>query len=112
MRMWKKSIWAQTQRLLKPSHTFPRQHGCADVEMQDVRPPPGFEPEVVKAGYDVNLVRSGQPEPGSSSPVTAHEDRMLDVEESQPRAPGNGRLGHNPDQAVDDQAIDNQAVDN
>ena len=28
---------------------------CADVEMQDVWPPPGFEPEVVKAGYDVNL---------------------------------------------------------
>ena len=28
----------------------------ADVEMQDIRPPPGFEPEVAKAGYDVNLV--------------------------------------------------------
>ena len=73
----------------------------ADVEMQDIRPPPGFEPEVAKAGYDVNLVRSDQPELGSSSPVMAGEDRMLDVEESQPKAPGNGRLGHNPDQAVD-----------
>ena len=73
----------------------------ADVEMQDIRPPLGFEPEVAKAGSDVNLVRSDQPEPGSSSPVTAGEDRMLDVEESQPRAPGNGRLGHNPDQAAD-----------
>ena len=71
-----------------------------DVEMQDVRPPPGFEPEVVKAGYDVNLVCLDQPEPGSSSPVTAGEDRMLDVDESQPRAPGNGRPGHNPDQAA------------
>ena len=80
---------------------IPRADICDDVEMQDVRPPPGFEPEVVKTGYDVNLVRSDQPEPGSSSPVMAGEDRMLDVEESQPRAPGNGRPGHNPDQAAD-----------
>ena len=80
---------------------IPQADGCADVEMQDVRPPPGFEPEVVKAGYDVNLVQSDQAEPGSSSPVTAREDWMLDVEESQPRTPGNGQPGHNPDQAVD-----------
>ena len=80
---------------------IPQADVCADVEMQDVQPPPGFEPKVVKAGYDVNLVRSDQPELGSSSPVTAGEDRMLDVEESQPRAPGNGRPGHNPDQAAD-----------
>ena len=69
--------------------------------MHDVWPPPGFKPEVIKARYDVNLVLSDQPEPGSSSPVTAGEDRMLDVEESQPRAPGNGWPGHNPDQAAD-----------
>ena len=80
---------------------IPQADVCADVEMQDVRPSPGFEPEVVKTGYDVNLVCSDQPEPGSSSPVTAGEDRMLDVEESQPRAPGNGQPGHNPDQAAD-----------
>ena len=80
---------------------IPQADGCADVEMRDVQPPPGFEPEVAKAGYDVNLVRSDQAEPGSSSPVTAREDWMLDVEESQPKAPGNGRPGHNPDQAVD-----------
>ena len=73
----------------------------ADVEMQDIWPPPGFEPKVAKAGYDINLVCSDQPEQGSSSPVTAGEDRMLDVEESQPKAPGNGRLGHNPNQAAD-----------
>ena len=73
----------------------------ADVEMQDIQPPPGFEPEVAKAGYDVNLVCSDRPEQGSSSPVTAREDRMLDVEESQPKAPGNDRPGHNPDQAAD-----------
>ena len=80
---------------------IPKADACDDVEMQDVRPPLGFEPEVVKAGYDVNLVRSDQPEPGSSSPVTAGEDRMLEVEESQPIAPGNGRPGHNPGQAAD-----------
>ena len=80
---------------------IPQADGCADMEMQDIRPPPGFEPEVVKAGYDINLVCSGQAELGSSSPVTVREDRMLDVEESQPKAPGNGRPGHNPDQAVD-----------
>ena len=80
---------------------IPKADVCGDVEMQDVWPPPGFKPEVVKAGYDVNLVRSDQPEQGSSSPVMAGEDRMLDVEESQPRAPGNGRPGHNPDQAAD-----------
>ena len=80
---------------------IPKVDVCDDVEMQDVRPPLGFEPEVVKAGYDVNLVHSDQPELGSSSPVTAGEDRMLDVEESQPRAPGNGRPGHNPGQAAE-----------
>ena len=53
---------------------IPQADVCADVEMQDVRPPLGFEPEVIKAGYDVNLVCSDQPEPGSSSPVTAGED--------------------------------------
>ena len=80
---------------------IPQADAYTDVEMQDVRPPPGFEPEVVKAGYDVNLVCSDRAKPGSSSLVTAGEDRMLDVEESQPRAPGNGRPGHNPDQAAD-----------
>ena len=80
---------------------IPQADTCADVEMQYVRPPPGFEPEVVKAGYDVNLVCLDQPKPGSSSLVMAGEDRMLDVEESQPRAPGNGRPGHNLDQAAD-----------
>ena len=78
---------------------IPKADVCEDVEMQNVRPPPGFEPKVIKAGYDVNLVCSSQPKPGSSSPVMVGEDRMLD--ESQPRAPGNGRPGHNPDQAAD-----------
>ena len=80
---------------------IPKADVCDDMEMKDVRPPPGFEPEVVKAGYDINLVCSDQPQLGSSSLVTAGEDRMLDVEESQPRAPGNGRPGHNPDHTAD-----------
>ena len=57
---------------------IPKADVCGDVEMQDVRPPPGFEPEVIKAGYYVNLICSDQPKPGSSSPVTAG-DWMLDV---------------------------------
>ena len=80
---------------------IPKADVCANMEMQDIRPPPGFEPEVAKVGYDMNLVRSDQPEVDSSSPVTVGEDRMLDVEESQPKAPGNGRPGHNPDHAAD-----------
>ena len=71
------------------------------MEMQDVRLPPGSEPEVAKTGYDVNLVHSDQAKLGSSSPVTAGEDRMLDVEESQPRAQVNSWPGLNPDQAAD-----------
>ena len=80
---------------------IPKADVCDDVEMQDLRPPLGFEPKVIKAGYNINLVHSDQPEPGSSSPVTVGEDQMLDVEENQPRAPGNSRPGHNPDQAAD-----------
>ena len=80
---------------------IPQADMYTDVEMQDVRPPPGFQPEVTKAGYDVYLVWSEQAELGSTSPVTAGEDQMLDVEESQPKAPGDGRPGQNPNQAAD-----------
>ena len=80
---------------------IPQADVYADVEMQVIRPPPGFEPEVAKAGYDVNLVCSDQPELGSSSPVMAGKDWMLDVEKSQPKTPGNGWPGHNPNQAFD-----------
>ena len=79
---------------------IPKADACADVEMQDIRPPLGFEPEVARSGYDVNLVRSDPAELGSSSLVTAGEDWMLD-EESQSKAPGNGRPGQNPDHATD-----------
>ena len=67
----------------------------ADVEIQESHSPPGFEPEVARSGYDVNLVRPNPAKPGSSSPVTAMEDRML----NDPKTPGAGRPGsdENPD---------------
>ena len=67
---------------------IPKVYACANMEMQDIRPPPGFKPEVAWSGYDFNLVRSDPAEPGSYSPVTVGEDWMLD-EEGQPKAPGN-----------------------
>ena len=53
--------------------------------------PRGFEPEVTRSGYDVNLVHTNPTEPGSTSPVTAREDKMLD--EAVSRTPGAGWLG-------------------
>ena len=35
---------------------IPQADAFADVEMQESRPTPGFEPEVSRVGYDVNLV--------------------------------------------------------
>ena len=66
-----------------------------DVEMQESQPPPGFEPEVSRSGYDVNLVRSNPTELGSTSPVTAMENQMLDGASS--KTPGAGRPGTNED---------------
>ena len=63
---------------------IPQPDAFTDVEMQESRPPPGFEPEVSKVGYDVNLVRSASTEPGSTSPVTARENQMLDGATEQP----------------------------
>ena len=74
---------------------IPQADAFADVEMQESRPPPGFEPEVSKVGYDVNLVRSNPTEPGSTSPVTAKENKMLDGANT--RTPGAGQLGANED---------------
>ena len=56
---------------------IPQPDAFADVEMQESRPPPGFEPKVSKVGYDVNLVRSASIEPGSTSPVMARENQMF-----------------------------------
>ena len=70
-----------------PLHTDP-----ADVEMEDA--PSGFEPEVSRSGYDVNLVwHSGNTAPGSISLVIAQENQLLDEDAGLTRAPGTGRLG-------------------
>ena len=70
---------------------IPQADAFADVEMQESQPPPGFELEVSRSGYDVNLVCSNPTEPGSTSPVTVMENEMLDGATS--RTPGAGWLG-------------------
>ena len=70
---------------------IPQADAFADVEMQESHPPLGFEPEVTRSGYDVNLVRTNPAEPGSTSAVMAWEDKMLD--EMVSRTPGAGRPG-------------------
>ena len=72
---------------------IPQADTFADVEMQESQPPPGFEPEVSRSGYDVNLVCSDPPEPGLTSPVTAMENQMLDG--ASPRTPRAGWPGTN-----------------
>ena len=74
---------------------IPQADAFADVETQKSQPPPGFEPEVSRSGYDVNLVCSNLTELGSTSPVTAIENEMLDGASS--RTPGAGQLGTNED---------------
>ena len=70
---------------------IPQADAWADVEMQESHSPPGFEPEVSRSGYDVNLVHTNPTEPGSASPVSVGEDKMLDGANS--RTPEAGRLG-------------------
>ena len=74
---------------------IPQADAFADVEMQESHPPLGFEPEVSRSGYDVNLVHSNPTEPGLTSPVTARENGVLDGVTS--RTPGAGRPGTNED---------------
>ena len=74
---------------------IPQANAFTDVEMQESQPPPGFEPEVSRSRYDVNLVRSNPTEPGSTSPVMAMENEMLDGASS--RTPGADRPGTNED---------------
>ena len=65
----------------------------ADVEMEEVNVTTGFEPEVGRTGYDVNLIwHLDDTTPGSISPVTAQESQMLD-EDLTSKAPGTGRPG-------------------
>ena len=70
---------------------IPQADAFADVEMQESQPPPGFELEVSRSGYDVNLVRSNPTKPGSTCPVMAMENQMLGRASS--RTPGAGRPG-------------------
>ena len=71
---------------------IPQADAWANVEMQESHSPPGFEPEVSRSGYDVNLVCTNPTEPGSASLVTVGEDKMLD-EGANSRTPGAGWLG-------------------
>ena len=66
---------------------IPKADAWADVEMHESNSPPGFEPEVSKSGYDVNLVHTDPTGLGSASPVMAGEDKMLN-EEVQSKASG------------------------
>ena len=68
---------------------IPQADAYADVEMQESHPIPGFVPDVTRSGYDVNRVHTNPTEPGSTSPVMAREDKMLD--EAVSRTPGAGR---------------------
>ena len=74
---------------------IPQANVFTDVEMHESHPPPGFEPEVSRSEYDVNLVRSNPTEPGLTSLVTARENEMLDGATS--RTPGAGQPGTNED---------------
>ena len=74
---------------------IPQADVFADVEMQESHPSLGFEPEVSRSGYDVNLVRSNPTELGPTSLVMARENKMLEGVTS--RTPGAGRLGTNGD---------------
>ena len=77
---------------------IPQADAFADVEMQELRPPLGFEPEVSKARYDINLVQSAPAKPGSTSPVTVRENQMLDgADGATSRTPGAGRPGTDED---------------
>ena len=80
---------------------IPQADAWADVKMQESHSPPGFEPEVSRPGYDVNLVCTNPTELGSASPVMTGEDNMLDEVNS--RTPGAGRPGtdENPDRTED-----------
>ena len=80
---------------------IPLHMDLADVDMEDA--PSGFEPEVSRLGYDVNLVRhSGNTALGSTSPVTAQENQLLDEDAGLTRAPGTGGPGteENPGQPI------------
>ena len=79
------------QEIVQAVAHIPQADTWANVEMQESHSPLGFEPEVTRFGYDVNLVRTNPTEPRFTSLVTAREDKMLDEVVS--RTPGAGRPG-------------------
>ena len=83
------------QEIAKAVAHIPQADAFADVEMQESHPPLGFEPEVSRSGYDVNLVCSNPTELGSTSLVTVRENEMLDGATS--RTHGAGRPGTSED---------------
>ena len=96
MRMWKENdLGVPDPEIAQAVAHIPQADAFADVEMQESQPPPGFEPEVSRSGYDVNLVRSNPTELGLTSLVTVMENKMLDGASS--RTPGAGRPGTNED---------------
>ena len=64
-----------------------------DVEMQEegVAPGCGFNPELMQHGFDQDFARSRETGPGSTSPVTARDDEILN--DPTGKAPGEGRPG-------------------
>ena len=71
---------------------IPPHADSADVKMEEEAT--GFEPEVGRMGYDVNLIQhSDDTAPGSTSLVMAQENQLLDEGTNLTRAPGTGRLG-------------------
>ena len=80
---------------------IPQANAWADVEMQESHSPLGFEPEVSRPGYDVNLVHTNPTEPGSASLVMAGEDNMLDEVNSRTPGAGRPRTDENPDRTED-----------
>ena len=70
---------------------IPQADAWADVEMQESHSPLGFEPEVTRSGYNVNLSCTNPTEAGLASQVTPREDKMLDEVIS--RTPGAGQPG-------------------
>ena len=79
------------QEIVQAVAHIPQADAWANVEMQESHSPPGFEPEVSRSEFDVNLVHTNPTELGSASPITVREDKMLD--EAISRTPGTGRPG-------------------
>ena len=82
----------EDQEIAQAISNIPPCADSADLEMEEEAM--GFESEVSHVGYDVNLVQhSDDTTLGSTSPVTAQDNWLLDEETNLTRAPGTGRPG-------------------